>query len=225
MFTLFLSGNQSNIVFIQLRRKSRLFARSQWRLVELHDMEKGGGRKFSKTFFSSKDSGKAPLHFQGKGIRGEEKQRWENKDRWRCEKVNDFFCFCLLIWKPWKKDARVFAFVPSILFLPRLWGLTPSEAMRCEWAMPCGNGQTLSKRKHGVCLPRFSFFSSLLVALCCLEVWGSAAQADGGKSCSPCPVNCSCPLGPQQSCVVNCSSIGLERAPAAEEIPLATNVL
>lgn len=48
----FLSGNQSNIVFIQLRRKSRLFARSQWRLVELHDMEKGGGRKFSKTFFS-----------------------------------------------------------------------------------------------------------------------------------------------------------------------------
>lgn len=77
----FLSGNQSNIVFIQLRRKSRLFARSQWRLEELHDMEKGGGRKFSKTFFSSKDSGKAPLHFQGKGIRGEEKQRWENKDR------------------------------------------------------------------------------------------------------------------------------------------------
>ncbi|XP_008294485.1 leucine-rich repeat-containing G-protein coupled receptor 5-like [Stegastes partitus] len=94
--------------------------------------------------------------------------------------------------------------------------------------MPCGNGQTLSKRKHGVCVPRLSFFSSLLVALCCLEVWGSGPQGDGGgggggRSCSPCPVNCSCALvGPQPSCVVNCSNIGLERAP---DIPLATNVL
>ncbi|TKS69062.1 Polycystin-1 [Collichthys lucidus] len=92
--------------------------------------------------------------------------------------------------------------------------------------MPCGNGQTLSKRKHGVCVPRFSFFSSLLVAICCLEAWGSGPQGDGGRSCSPCPVNCSCALaGPQQSCVVNCSNIGLERAPAAADIPLATNVL
>ncbi|KAM7393870.1 hypothetical protein PAMP_020707 [Pampus punctatissimus] len=92
--------------------------------------------------------------------------------------------------------------------------------------MPCGNGQTLSKRKHGVCVPRFSFFSSLLVALCCLEVWGSGPQGDGDRSCSPCPVNCSCELaGPQPCCVVNCSNIGLERAPAAADIPLATNVL
>ncbi|XP_023267629.1 polycystin-1 [Seriola lalandi dorsalis] len=92
--------------------------------------------------------------------------------------------------------------------------------------MPCGNGQTLSKRKHGVCVPRYSFFSSLLVALCCLEAWGSGPQGDGGRSCSPCPVNCSCALaGPQPSCVVNCSNIGLERAPAAADIPLATSVL
>ncbi|XP_071359440.1 polycystin-1 isoform X2 [Trachinotus anak] len=92
--------------------------------------------------------------------------------------------------------------------------------------MPCGNGQTLSKRKHGVCVPRYSFFSSLLVALCCLEVWGSGPQGDGGRSCSPCPVNCSCALaGPQPSCVVNCSNIELERAPAAADIPLATSVL
>uniref|UniRef100_A0A3Q3J8M2 Polycystic kidney disease 1a n=1 Tax=Monopterus albus TaxID=43700 RepID=A0A3Q3J8M2_MONAL len=82
--------------------------------------------------------------------------------------------------------------------------------------MPCGNGQTLSKRKHGVCVPRFSFFSSLLVALCCLEARGSGPQGDGDRSCSPCPVNCSCALaGLQPSCVVNCSNIGLERAPAA----------
>lgn len=63
----FLSGNQSNIVFIQLRRKSRLFARSQWRLVELHDMEKGGGRKFSKTFFLLKGFWKSSVTFSGEG--------------------------------------------------------------------------------------------------------------------------------------------------------------
>ncbi|KAM4584954.1 polycystin-1 [Odontesthes bonariensis] len=92
--------------------------------------------------------------------------------------------------------------------------------------MPCGNGQTLSKRKHGVCVPRFSFFPILLVALCCLEAWGSGPQGDGGRSCSPCPVNCSCALaGPQQLCVVNCSNIGLERAPAAADFPLAVSVL
>ncbi|KAF7656432.1 hypothetical protein LDENG_00041290, partial [Lucifuga dentata] len=90
--------------------------------------------------------------------------------------------------------------------------------------MPCGNGLTLSKRKHGV--PNFSFFPSLLVALCCLEAWGSGPRGDSGGSCSPCPVNCSCALsGPQPLCVVNCSNIGLERAPAAADIPLVTNVL
>ncbi|KAF3844061.1 hypothetical protein F7725_016109 [Dissostichus mawsoni] len=92
--------------------------------------------------------------------------------------------------------------------------------------MPCGNGQTLTKRKHGVCVPRLSFFSSLLVALCCLGAWGSGPAGDGGRSCSPCPVNCSCmPAGPLPSCAVNCSHLGLERAPAAADIPPDTTVL
>lgn len=94
--------------------------------------------------------------------------------------------------------------------------------------MPCGNGLTVSKRKHGVCAPRFGVFSGLLVALCCLEAWGShGPQGDGApRNCGPCPYNCSCTLaGPQASCVVNCSNLGLERAPAAADIPLATNVL
>ncbi|XP_056892608.1 polycystin-1 isoform X3 [Takifugu flavidus] len=93
--------------------------------------------------------------------------------------------------------------------------------------MPCGNGQTLSKRKHGVCVPRLSFCSFLFVALWCLEARGSGPPGDGGRSCSPCPANCSCVLatGPQHSCVVNCTNIGLERAPAAADIPLATSVL
>ncbi|XP_029354299.1 polycystin-1 isoform X2 [Echeneis naucrates] len=93
--------------------------------------------------------------------------------------------------------------------------------------MPCGNGHTLSKRKHGVRAPRYSFFSSLLVALCCLEVWGSGPPGDGGRSCGPCPVNCSCApaAGPPQSCAVNCSNLGLERAPSAADVPPATSVL
>uniref|UniRef100_A0A3Q2C8H1 Polycystin 1, transient receptor potential channel interacting n=1 Tax=Cyprinodon variegatus TaxID=28743 RepID=A0A3Q2C8H1_CYPVA len=93
--------------------------------------------------------------------------------------------------------------------------------------MPGGNGQTLSKREDGVWVPKFSFFPSLLVALCCLEVWGSGPQgAGGGGSCSPCPVNCSCaPAGPQRLCVVNCSNIGLERAPAAADLPPTVNSL
>lgn len=105
--------------------------------------------------------------------------------------------------------------------------LEPSQAWRCEWAMPCGNGQTLSKRKHGVCVPRFSFCSFLFVALWCLEARGSGPPGPGARSCSPCPANCSCvpAAGPRQSCVVNCTSIGLERAPAAADIPLATSVL
>ncbi|XP_014830313.1 PREDICTED: polycystin-1-like [Poecilia mexicana] len=91
--------------------------------------------------------------------------------------------------------------------------------------MPCGNGQTLSKREHGVCVPRLSFFPGLLVALCCLEVWGSGPHGGGG-GCSPCPVNCSCaPAGPQRLCVVNCSSLGLDRAPAAAEFPPTVNTL
>ncbi|XP_061844132.2 polycystin-1 [Nerophis lumbriciformis] len=89
--------------------------------------------------------------------------------------------------------------------------------------MPCGNGATVTKRKHGVYGPSFYFFSSLLVALCCLEPWSLGSQA---ASCSPCPANCSCtPAGLQQSCVVNCSNVGLERAPGAADIPLTTSVL
>ncbi|XP_061576649.1 polycystin-1 [Cololabis saira] len=92
--------------------------------------------------------------------------------------------------------------------------------------MPCGNGQTLTKRKHGVCFPRLSFLPGVLVALCWLQACGSGPAGAGGGSCGPCPVNCSCaPAGPQQLCAVNCSSMGLERAPAAADFPLATAVL
>ncbi|XP_061131221.1 polycystin-1 [Syngnathus typhle] len=92
--------------------------------------------------------------------------------------------------------------------------------------MPCGNGATVTTRKHGVCGPSFYFFSSLLVALCCLEPWSLGSQTAAGRSCTPCPVNCSCaPAGPQQGCVVNCSNVGLERAPGTAEIPLLTTVL
>ncbi|KAF7223722.1 polycystin-1 isoform X2 [Nothobranchius furzeri] len=91
--------------------------------------------------------------------------------------------------------------------------------------MPCRNGLTLSNQKHGVCVLRLSLFPGLLVALCCLEVWGSG-NGPGGRSCGPCPVNCSCAsAGPQQLCVVNCSNIGLERAPAAVDFPLTVSVL
>uniref|UniRef100_A0A3Q3GM75 Polycystin 1, transient receptor potential channel interacting n=1 Tax=Kryptolebias marmoratus TaxID=37003 RepID=A0A3Q3GM75_KRYMA len=99
--------------------------------------------------------------------------------------------------------------------------------------MPGGNGLTLSKRKHhGVCVPRFGFFPGLLVALCCLEAWGSGADSSGGpggpgtRSCGPCPVNCSCaPAGPQRLCAVNCSNLGLERAPEAADLPPSVSVL
>ncbi|XP_077428176.1 polycystin-1 [Vanacampus margaritifer] len=92
--------------------------------------------------------------------------------------------------------------------------------------MPCGNGATVTTRKHGVCGPSFYFFSSLLVALCCLEPWSLGSQTAASRSCTPCPVNCSCtPAGPQHGCVVNCSNVGLERAPGAADIPLVTTVL
>uniref|UniRef100_A0A8C1Y5A5 Polycystic kidney disease 1a n=1 Tax=Cyprinus carpio TaxID=7962 RepID=A0A8C1Y5A5_CYPCA len=90
--------------------------------------------------------------------------------------------------------------------------------------MPCRNGQIVFKRKHGVCLPKFGLFSSLLFALCCLEA-RSGVAADG-RACSPCPGNCSCTaVGPQNSCVVNCSSIGLDQAPAASDLPTDTHTL
>lgn len=93
-----------------------------------------------------------------------------------------------------------------------------SEAMRCEWAMPYRNGQTVSKRKHGVYFSKFGFFSTLLFSLCCLEAWSSLGM------CSPCPRNCSCTLlGPQNSSVVNCSNKGLEWGPS--DLPTDTNIL
>ncbi|XP_056135511.1 LOW QUALITY PROTEIN: polycystin-1 [Lampris incognitus] len=55
---------------------------------------------------------------------------------------------------------------------------------------------------------------------------GFVAHGDAARSCSPCPLNCTCVLsGPTLTCVVNCSNGGLERAPAAADVPLATNVL
>uniref|UniRef100_A0A8C1N6D3 Polycystic kidney disease 1a n=1 Tax=Cyprinus carpio TaxID=7962 RepID=A0A8C1N6D3_CYPCA len=90
--------------------------------------------------------------------------------------------------------------------------------------MPCRNGQIVFKRKHGVCLPKFGLFSSLLFALCCLEA-RSGVAADG-RACSPCPGNCSCTVvGQQNSCVVNCSNIGLDQAPAASDLPTDTHTL
>uniref|UniRef100_A0A671PNE3 Polycystic kidney disease 1a n=1 Tax=Sinocyclocheilus anshuiensis TaxID=1608454 RepID=A0A671PNE3_9TELE len=90
--------------------------------------------------------------------------------------------------------------------------------------MPCRNGQIVFKRKHGVCLPKFGLFSSLLFALCCLEA-RSGVTADG-RACSPCPGNCSCSaVGPQNLCVVNCSNIGLDQAPAASDLPTDTHTL
>ncbi|KAL1281735.1 hypothetical protein QQF64_000538, partial [Cirrhinus molitorella] len=65
---------------------------------------------------------------------------------------------------------------------------------------------------------------NLLFALCCLEA-RSGVTADG-RACSPCPGNCSCTaVGPQNSCVVNCSNIGLDQAPAASDLPTDTHTL
>ncbi|XP_065151189.2 polycystin-1 isoform X1 [Paramisgurnus dabryanus] len=90
--------------------------------------------------------------------------------------------------------------------------------------MPCGNGQTVFKRKHGVCLPNFGLFSSLFFALGCIAALSGVA-ADG-RECSPCPGNCSCTaVGPQNLCVVNCSNIGLDQAPAASDLPSYTHTL
>ncbi|TRY86183.1 hypothetical protein DNTS_030225 [Danionella cerebrum] len=89
--------------------------------------------------------------------------------------------------------------------------------------MPCRNGQTVSKRKHGGRLPKFGWLlPSLLCALGCL---GVSSEGPGG-SCSPCPGNCSCtPAGPQHLCLVNCSHAGLDQAPAASELPRDTHSL
>ncbi|XP_048871457.1 polycystin-1 isoform X2 [Brienomyrus brachyistius] len=89
--------------------------------------------------------------------------------------------------------------------------------------MPCGNGQTVSKREHGVCFSKFGLACSLLCALCSI---GTAGLSGGGPGCSPCPTNCTCPLlGPPDSCLVNCSSIGLDRVPEAADLPPGTKTL
>ncbi|XP_076151518.1 polycystin-1 isoform X2 [Alosa pseudoharengus] len=86
--------------------------------------------------------------------------------------------------------------------------------------MPYRNGQTVSKRKHGVYFSKFGFFSSLLFSLCCLEAWSSLGM------CSPCPRNCSCTVvGPQNSSVVNCSNKGLDWGPLASELPSDIKIL
>lgn len=89
-------------------------------------------------------------------------------------------------------------------------------------AMPCRNGQTLSRRKHGVvCFSELApplLLSALLFGLCGL---GAAGE---GRACGPCPGNCSCDvLGAQ--CVVNCSGHGLEWSPSAAELPTDTSIL
>ncbi|XP_051561683.1 polycystin-1 [Myxocyprinus asiaticus] len=90
--------------------------------------------------------------------------------------------------------------------------------------MPWRNGQAVFKRKHGVWLPKFGLFSSLLFALCCLEAL--TGVTGDGRACNPCPGNCSCAaVGPQNLCVVNCSNIGLDQAPAASDLPSDTHTL
>ncbi|KAG7491421.1 hypothetical protein MATL_G00003380 [Megalops atlanticus] len=54
----------------------------------------------------------------------------------------------------------------------------------------------------------------------------SSGSLGDGRGCSPCPNNCTCSVvGPQNSCVVNCSNIGLDRGPAAVDLPSDTNTL
>ncbi|KAJ8001528.1 hypothetical protein DPEC_G00170420 [Dallia pectoralis] len=69
---------------------------------------------------------------------------------------------------------------------------------------------------------------SLLFTVCCLVSSPAHGDSNRSRSCgSPCPVNCTCVIapGPRDSCVVNCTNIGLERGPTAEDLPLETNVL
>ncbi|GAA6087826.1 polycystin-1 isoform X1 [Tachysurus ichikawai] len=91
--------------------------------------------------------------------------------------------------------------------------------------MPCRNGLTRSRRKHGVvCLselaPPLLLFCALLLGLCGL---GAAGE---GRACAPCPGNCSCTvLGTGAQCVVNCSGRALEWSPGATELPSDTTIL
>ncbi|XP_041085447.1 polycystin-1 isoform X3 [Polyodon spathula] len=89
--------------------------------------------------------------------------------------------------------------------------------------MPYSNGQTVSKRKHGVYFSKFGLFSSLLFFLCFFCISGSG---EAQERCAPCPDNCTCSvLGPQLSCLVNCSNTGLHQGPDAMDIPCDTAIL
>ncbi|MBN3322381.1 PKD1 protein, partial [Atractosteus spatula] len=85
--------------------------------------------------------------------------------------------------------------------------------------MPCGNGQTVSKRKHGVCSSLFGLSTSLLLSLCFALTSGMVDSVN-----HHCPKNCTCSVvGPQR--VVNCSNTGLDRVPEATDIPYNTSIL
>nr|XP_015215450.1 PREDICTED: polycystin-1 [Lepisosteus oculatus] len=85
--------------------------------------------------------------------------------------------------------------------------------------MPCGNGQTVSKRKHGVCSSLFGLSTSLLLSLCFALTSGMVDSVN-----HHCPKNCTCSVvGPQS--VVNCSNTGLDRVPEATDIPYYTSIL
>ncbi|XP_028828513.1 polycystin-1 isoform X2 [Denticeps clupeoides] len=90
--------------------------------------------------------------------------------------------------------------------------------------MPYRNGHSVSTRKHGARFSDFGLLSGLLLSVCCcLEASGPPGD---GRTCSPCPGNCSCAAaGAHGSCLVNCSNAGLERGPAAADLPSDTSVL
>ncbi|XP_039346814.1 polycystin-1 isoform X1 [Mauremys reevesii] len=88
--------------------------------------------------------------------------------------------------------------------------------------MPFGNGHTGSQRKHGV--PSAGLPVSGWCLLCCLLCGGlAAARGPLAQSCQPCGPSCSCAGGRAPgSCLVNCSSRGLEQRPAIGVPPAAT---
>ncbi|XP_043944837.1 polycystin-1 [Protopterus annectens] len=86
--------------------------------------------------------------------------------------------------------------------------------------MPFGNGQTESKRKHGVYFPNFKL-SCWLFFFFLLSDAGLLAEQ---PKCHPCPANCTCPES-AGSCLVNCSNIGLDHGPNRMDIPPHTAIL
>ncbi|CAL8388056.1 unnamed protein product [Arctogadus glacialis] len=81
-------------------------------------------------------------------------------------------------------------------------------------------------RGHGARVQRPGLLPALLLVFCWLAALEPTRTGEQGPGCSPCPGNCTClPAGPRGHCGVNCSNIGLHRAPAAADLPLATSVL